>query len=222
MKASSGDNKMLGHGPAVLWAMFIGGVLWIVNGYFRFMTPQGPDVLWREELGYSPILSIELFLVYNLPGVLALLLTAWAALSYLFTLPTARTGLKRMAQVLVLLASLLGLVAAAGQIVQFDPLTTGGLRIGLPILGMGLFLAGLIGVRDKKAQEGHQRLLGLELILLGIIGMVTLPVGTIIYALALLPHVFGTAVIALFGVGWIVLGFSLHNETVENAGTAYA
>lgn len=222
MKASSGNNKMLGRGPAVPWAMFIGGVLWIVNGYFRFMNPQGPDVVWREELGYSPILSIELFLLYNLPGVLALLLTAWAALSYLFTLPTARTGLKRMAQVLVLLASLLGLVAAAGQIVQFDPLTTGGLRLGLPILGMGLFLAGLIGARDKKSQEGHQRLLGLELILLGVIGMVTLPVGTIIYALAMLPHVFGTAVIALFGVGWIVLGFSLHNETVENAGTAYA
>lgn len=54
------SNPLLGNGPTVLWAMNAGGILWIVYGYFRFMTPQGPDVEWREELGYSPILSTEL------------------------------------------------------------------------------------------------------------------------------------------------------------------
>lgn len=224
MKASIGNlaNKMLGHGPGVLWAMIVGGVLWVVLGYFRFLTPLGLDVTFREDLGYSQILRTALFLLYNLPGVLALLLTAWAALSYLTTLRAARTGLKRAAQVFALLASLLGLVAAAGQIIQFDPLTTGGLRLGAPILGLALFLAGLSVGRDSNRQEGHQRLLVLELIMLGVIGMATLPVGTIIYALALLPHVFGTGLYALFGAGWIILGFSLRNETVKDAGAAYA
>jgi len=195
MKASTGNpiNRLLGQGPAVLWSMVAGGILWIVHGYFRFMTPQGSDVVWREDLGYSPILSTELFLLYNLPGVLALLLTAWAALSYLTTLRTARTGLKRAAQMLVLLASVLGLIAAAGQVVQFDPLTTGGISLGPPVLGLALFLAGLAAVRDGKGLYGHRGLLGSGLMLLGVIGMVALPLPSLMYALALLPSHSGPA-----------------------------
>ena len=71
----------MGSGQPVLWAMIVGGVLWIVHGYYRNLTPHGPDVQWQEDLRYSPVLSTELFLLYNVPGVLALLLTAWAALS---------------------------------------------------------------------------------------------------------------------------------------------
>lgn len=52
MNAPTGSNvsRLLSHGPAVLWVMVAGGILWIVYGYFRFMTPQGPDVAWREDL----------------------------------------------------------------------------------------------------------------------------------------------------------------------------
>lgn len=177
---------------------------------------------WREDLQYSPILSTELFLLYNLPGVLALLLTAWAALSYLASLRTARTGLKRAAQILVLLASILGLIATAGQVVLFVPPTTGGISLGAPVLGLALFLAGLAVVRDGKFLYGHSGFLGPVLILLGVIGMLTLPLQPLMYALALLPLAFGTAVFALFGAGWVVLGFSLRHETVGDSGNAYA
>lgn len=107
MNAQVGNriSRLIVLGPAALWAMVGGGILWILHGYFRFLTPQGPDVEWREELGYSSILSNGLFLLYNLPRVMALLLTAWAALSFLQALRAGYTGLKRAAQVLVLLAS---------------------------------------------------------------------------------------------------------------------
>lgn len=223
MKASTGTriNRMLGHGPAVLWTMVAGGILWVIHGYFRFLMPQGPDAVWREELGYSPLLNTELFVLYNLPGVLALLLTSWAELSYLHTLRTAHTGLKRAAQIMALMASILGLMATAGQVVLFVPPTTGGISLGVPVLGLALFLTGLAVVRDGKGPYGHPRLLGPVLMSLGGIGMVTLPLQPLMYALALLPPAFGTGLFSLFGAGWIMLGFSIHNETIREAGAAY-
>lgn len=213
MKASTETPifRMLGQGPAVLWATTVGGILWVVYGYFEFMTPQGPDVVWREELGYSPILRTELFLLYNLPGVLALLLTAWATLSYLRTLRTGHTGLKRAALIVALLASAFGLLATAGQVIPFDPLTTGGLSLGTPILGLALFLAGLAVVRDRKALYGQAGWTGPVLVLLGVIGMFTLPLRPLMFALALLPLAFGAAAFTLFGAGWIILALSLRN-----------
>lgn len=215
-------NRLLGHGPAVLWTMVAGGILWIVHGYFRFLTPQGPDAVWRDDLQYSPIISTDLFLLYNVPGVLALLLTAWAALSYMPTLRTAHTGLKRAAQILALLGFIFGLIATAGQVVLFVPPTTGGISMGVPVLGLALFLAGLAVVRDGKFTHGHPELSGSVLILLGVIGMCTLPLQPLMYALALLPLAFGTATFALFGAGWVILCFSLRNESVREAGAAMA
>lgn len=207
-------NRLLGRGPAVLWAMAAGGVLWIVHGYFRNMTPQGPDVVWREDLGYSPIVSTELFLLYNLPGVFALLLTAWAALSYLATLNTAHTGLKRTAQILALLAAVFGLIATAGQIVLFDPLTFGSISFGTPTLGLAIFLTGLAVASDSRGQE-HPRVLGPGLMLLGAIGLFILPLRPLMYALELLPLAFGALVFALFGAGWVVLGFNLRKAAIR-------
>lgn len=224
MKAPTANltNQLRGRGPAVLWAVIVGGFLWIIHGYFRFMTPQGPDAVWREELGYSPILSKELFVLYNLPGVLALLLTSWAVLSYMPTFHNSRTALRRAAQLLVLLASLLGLMATVGLAALFVPPATGGISMGVPVLGLALFLAGLSVARSSNGQEGHRRFLGPALVVLGVIGMVTLPVQPLMYALALLPLAFGAALFALFGAGWIFLGFSLRTEPVKDAGTAYA
>jgi hypothetical protein len=221
-RAGSPFNRLLGQGPAVLWAMVVGGILWIFYGYFRFMTPQGPDAVWREDLQYSPIVSTELFLLYNLPGVLALLLTAWATLSYLARLRTAHTGLRRAAQILVLLAGLFGLTAAAGLVVLFAPPTMGGISLGVPALGLALFLTGLAAIRDGNGPYGRLGLLGPLLMLLGVIGMITLPLQPLIYAMALLPIAFGTAEFALFGAGWVVLGFSLRSRFAQGARTANA
>jgi hypothetical protein len=214
MNARAGNplNRLLGHGPAVLWAMGVGGILWIFHGYFRFMTPQGPDAVWREDLQNSLIVSTELFLLYNLPGVLALLLTAWATLSYLPRLRTATTGLKRAAQILVLVASIFGLIAAVGVVVLSVPPTVGGISFGVPVLGLALSLSGLAVIRDGTRHYGHPRLLGPLLMLLGVIGMFTLPLQPMVYALALLPLPFGTAVFAMFGAGWVVLAFSLRSQ----------
>jgi hypothetical protein len=90
-------KRMMGRGEPVLWAMIVGGVLWIVHGYYRNLSPHGPDVQWQEDLGYSPVLTTGLFLLYNVPGVLALLLTAWAALSFVGFLLGPRGRLKQAA-----------------------------------------------------------------------------------------------------------------------------
>jgi hypothetical protein len=102
-------KRMMGRGEPVLWAMIVGGVLWIVHGYYRNLTPHGPDVQWQEDLGYSPVLSTELFLLYNVPGILALLLTAWAALSFVGFLSGPRSRLKQAA----LVCAALGLCLAS-------------------------------------------------------------------------------------------------------------
>jgi hypothetical protein len=211
------SSRLLGHTPGVPIAMAVGGSLWIVYGYFRFLMPRGPDVMWREDLQYSAIISTELFLLYNLPGILALLLTAWAALSCLTTLQAARTGKKRTAQALLALSFLFGVLGTVGQVVRFDPLTTGGLGFGVPILGLAVFLAGL-SARGGKVVHDHSSWSGLSLVLLGVIGMFTLPLRPLMFALSMLPLAFGTAVFALFGAGWIGLGFKVWLETARVAG----
>lgn len=212
-------NRLLGRGLAVFWAMAVGGILWIVHGCFRFLTPGGPDSVWREDLGYSPIVSTELFLLYNVPGVLALLLTTWATLSYLSTFRTHHAELKRAAQILALVALFFGVIAAVGLVVLFVPPATGGISMGVPFLGLALFLAGLGVIQDGKESYGHPRRLGPLLMLLGVIGMLTLPVQPLIYALALLPLAFGTALFAVFGAGWVVLGFTLRSRMGHGAET---
>lgn len=212
MNASLGMSRLLARGPVVLWVMVAGGILWIVYGYFRFMTPQGPDVVWREDLGYSPILSNELYVLYNLPGVLALLLTLWASMSFLRTVSRRRNGMKRAALLVGVLASLFGVVALAGQVILFDPLKTLGLALGTPLLGLAMLLGGLITLLDGRGSGGRQGLLVAALILLGVTGLFTLLLRPLMFAFALIPLAFGAAASSLFGAAWILLAFSLRNE----------
>lgn len=213
-RTESPFNRLLGRGLAVLWVMVAGGILWMFHGYFRSMTPLGPDQVWREDLGYSLVLSTGLFLLYDLPGVLALLLTSWATLLYLPALRTPRTGPKHAAKLLVILAFVFGLVAAAGLIIRSVPPTTAGLNFGTLVLGLALFLAGLAAVKGGNGLYGRPALLGPVLMLLGAIGVFTLPLQPLMYAFALVPLTSGAAVFALFGAGWIVLGIGLRHEAV--------
>lgn len=218
-----GPLKRMGRGQPMLWAMIAGGVLWIVHGYYRNLMPHGPDVQWREDLGYSPVLSTELFLLYNVPGVLALLLTAWAALSFVVVPAGSRSRLKQAALVFAALSLLLGIIAGGGQVMLFDPLTVGGLSFGVPVLGLALFLVGLAVVEEAgRTGEGHSRLLGPGLMLVGALGMFVLPLRPLMYALEMLPLAVGAGVFALFGAGWITLGVMLRNAPERNAGTAQA
>lgn len=213
MKTPAGRTRlpirMLGPGPGLVWLLVAGGVLWMVHGYFRFIMPYGPDSAWREDVNYSPIVSTELFLLYNSPGVAALLLTDWATFWYLRHLPGTRPGLQRTARILAVLAVLFGLIAAIGLAVLFVPPTTGGISLGVPLLGLALLLAGLYVHWDRQDLHGHSGFVGRMLVILGLIGMFTLPVQPLIYALALLPPAVGTAVFALFGAGWVAVAINL-------------
>lgn len=153
MNASAGRpfSRLSGHGSAVLRAMVAGGMLWIFHGYFRFMTPQGPDAVWREDLRYSP---------RDQP---------WCAFSRSGTVPRW-AGCRQGRQVPVRTFGVIGACA--------DP-------------------AGCH--RDVHPASAA----------------VDVRVGTASLA-------FGTAVFALFGAGWVVLGFSLRHETVRASANAYA
>ena len=61
----------------------------------------------------------------------------------LFVVVLAGSGsrLKQAALVLAALGLVLGVIAAGGQVMFFDPLTVGGLSFGVPVLGLALFLA---------------------------------------------------------------------------------
>jgi hypothetical protein len=192
-------------GPGVSWLMTAGGALWAVFGYYRFLLPHGPDVQWREDLSYSLILNNGLFVLYNLPGVLALLMTSVAAIRYVAGVHPVKRKLGNMSRVLLVVAAVFGLMAAAGQLGQFDVLTTGGLSFGVLFLGLALFLAGM-AMTGKSASTGRDRPIpGYALILLGITGMLVLLLRPLMFALQLLPLAFGTAACVLFGVGWILL-----------------
>lgn len=203
--------RMFRPGAGLVWGMVAGGILWVIHGYFRFIMPFGPDAVYQEDLNSSPIISPELFLLYNSPGVLALLLTAWTAFFYLRRLPRLHPGLQRAAWILAMLAILFGLIAAVGIAILFVPPATGGISLGVPVLGLALVLAGLAMGREGKDQHGQTRLLGRLLMLTGLVGMFTLPVQPLMYALALLPLAVATAVFALFGAGWVALAFNFRS-----------
>jgi len=195
-------------GPAVRGAMAVGGALWALFGYYRFMTPHGNDVLWREDLGYSLILSNGLFILYNLPGVVALLATTWAALSYVVALHPMHRRLRIASVLLLMFAAVFGLMAAAGQLGQFDALTTGGLSFGVLFLGLALFTAGLAMTKGKDSTGRNRPMVASGLMLLGGIGVMTLLLRPLMYALQLLPLAFGAAACMLFGLAWIGFGLA--------------
>lgn len=99
----------------------------------------------------------------------------------------------------------------AGQVIQVDPLTTGGLSFGTAFLGLGVFLAALAVVNDGRGRYEHPRTLGPVLVLLGVTGMFTLPLRPLMFALVFLSQAFGAAAFALFGAGWLILAFSVRN-----------
>ncbi|MGX1159885.1 hypothetical protein FBY31_1754 [Arthrobacter sp. SLBN-100] len=204
-------------GLAIRLIMAFGGALWAAYGYYRFMTPYGRDVLWREDLGYSLILSHGLFILYNLPGVLALLATTWAALSCATALRSVPGKLRTGSQVLLVFAAVFGLTAMAGQLGQIDALTTGGLSFGALFLGLGLFSAGLSVAREKPSSSRLSTMISSGLMLLGGAGVMILLLRPLMFALQMLPMAFGAAACVVFGLGWILLALASRAEAKRRA-----
>jgi hypothetical protein len=146
-----------------------------------------------------------MFILYNLPGVLALLMTALGAFPYVAAVHPVKRKLGNVSRVLLVIAAVFGSMAAVGQLGRFDALTTGGVSFGVLFLGLALFLAGLATSAKNTGTGRYGPVQGIELMLLGITGMLILLLRPLVFALQLLPLAFGTAACVLFGVGWILL-----------------
>ena len=191
-------------------AAMLGGALWIPYGLFEMLEPWGPDVAYRDDVGYSVITDASLFVTYSMPGSLAVLLTSLGLLGVLALLraSTGRTG--RIALILVYVALALSILSLAGVIALFDPLFTVGRVFGSLALGTATFLAGVGALRSRMALGWT-----VALLYLGLAGLFLFPLWPLVYALQWVPQAVGAAFMVVFGLGWTVLGFMLWSEKGE-------
>jgi hypothetical protein len=187
-------------GPAAV----AGGLLWVPYGVLEMLEPGGADVVYRPELGYSLVVDAARFVAYSLPGALALLLTAVGLLGVFALLgpPAGRPGAS--GRVLAYVALALGVLSLAGVAALFDPVFTAGRVFGSLALGAATLLAGF-GARRAGTSPGWT----LGHVALGVMGLLLLPLWPLVYAVGPVSPAAGAAVIALFGLGWVALGYTL-------------
>ncbi len=191
----------------VATAVLLGGFLWILYGPFSMLQPWGADVAYREAKGYSEVVDTPLFLVYSLPGALALVLNAAGLLGITVRLPERGRTLQTVTRGLIYLALGLGLISLAGVVALFDPGFTAGRIFGTLSLGAAALLASEAARRGGAATTWVR-----ALSLLGAVGIFLLPLWPLVYALQWLPEAAGALVIAVFGVGWMWAGWRLWEE----------
>jgi hypothetical protein len=83
-------------------------------------------------------------------------------------------------------------------------LFTGPRIFGTLALSGATLLAGM-EIRRSSAMSGW----GTELVALGLLGLFLLPLWPLVNAIELIPEAAGAAVIALFGLGWVLTGYRL-------------
>ena len=185
-------------------AAALGGLLWMPYGVFEMTQPWGDDTVYRDDRGYEVVTDALLYHLYSLPGSAALMLTALGLLGAfrLRGLPAGRAG--RVGVLLAYAALALAVLSAAGVVVRFDPVFTGPRILGTLALGGGTLLAGVAARRTGAAASWTTALQAL-----GLLGLVLLPLWPLVYAVELVPEAGGAAVIALFGLGWVLVGYGL-------------
>jgi len=185
-------------------AAALGGLLWMPYGVFEMTQPWGDDTVYRDDRGYEVVTDALLYHLYSLPGSAALMLTALGLLGAfrLRGLPAGRAG--RVGVLLAYAALTLAVLSAAGVVVQFDPVFTGPRILGTLALGAGTLLAGVAARRTGAAASWTTALLAL-----GLLGLFLLPLWPLVYAVELVPEGGGAAVIVLFGLGWVLVGYRL-------------
>ncbi len=181
--------------------MVVGGVLWILYGPLTMLHPWGADVTYLESRGYSVIVDPVVFLAYSLPGSLALILTAGGLLGMIRHLSPTCPGRSRVLRGLVYLAVGLGILSLVGAVVLFDPVFTAARIFGTLALGAALALSGWAARNGRLGRAWAGMLLGI-----GVIGVLLLPVWPLVFALGWFTEEAGALSIALFGIGWLVLG----------------
>ncbi|MDP9380879.1 MAG: hypothetical protein M3Q29_12160 [Chloroflexota bacterium] len=182
----------------------LGGLMWVPYGIFEMLQPWGTDTAYRDDVGYELITNNSLYRLYSLPGSLALLLTSLGLLGALTLLRLRTRRLGTVALILIYVAVVLALVSLGGVIALFDPAFTASRIFGTLALGVAAFLAGLAARR-----EGRPSGWVVLLLLLGVVGVFLFPLWPLVYAVQWLPEGGGAAIIALFGLGWIALGWTL-------------
>ena len=211
MSAMTSTGLTRWAGPAGI----VGGLLWAPYGVFEMLEPWGTDTVYRDDVGYSLVTDMRLFVAYSLPGSLALLLTALGLLGVLarLRLPATRAG--RIGRILAGVALALGVLSLVGVIVAFDPLFTTGRIFGTLTLGAATLLVG-VDMRRAGTAPGWAG----ALLALGCLGLFLLPLWPLVYAVQLLPPGAGAAFIGLFGLGWVALGYALRSGRVVSPAIA--
>ena len=185
----------------------LGGVLWLPYGVLELLEPWGTATApYREDVGYEVVTDGARFIAYSLPGSLALLLTALGLLGtrVLLGLPSGRLG--KIGRILTYVTMVLAVLSLGGVIALFDPVFTAGRIVGTLTLGIATFLAG-VAARRAGRPPGW----GVALVVLGLVGVFLFPLWPLVYAVGWLSEGAGAAIIALFGVAWIVFGWALRS-----------
>lgn len=179
----------------------LGGVLWVPYGVFEMLQPWGIDTVYRDDRGYEVVTDAWL---YSLPGSLALLLTALGLLGVFRLLGGPASRPRSFGRILTYVALALAVLSLAGLVVGFDPLFTAPRIFGTVALGAATLLAGVEARRIGAARGWVAALL-----VLGLLGLFLLPLWPLVFALEVMPEGGGSGVIALFGLGWVLVGHRL-------------
>jgi len=179
--------------------MVVGGILWVVHGVFEMIAPFGVASVYDGTLGYDLITDRALYLLYGIPGAVALILSSFG----LITLARGRSerfvGLGRVLAFATLGA---GVLSGLGLAIGSPPMSIAPIGFGTPVLGAA---ACFVATGARSAERG-------PLLVVGALGLFALPLRPLVYALQVIPLTVGAAIIGLFGLGWVALGWRAMRE----------
>lgn len=201
---SAREAREHGHRHWVSITAVLGGLLWIPYGVFEMLQPWGEDTEYRDDLNYQVITDTYLYLLYSVPGSLALILTAVSLVGICRLLSRTSETAARISLVLGYISVVLGGLSLAGVIARFDPLFTAPRIFGTLALGAATLLAGMRARGTFSLPIRREALVGL-----GLLGLFLLPLWPLVYAVSVIPEWLGAMIIALFGLGWIAIGYRL-------------
>ncbi len=175
----------------------VGGILWAIYGVFEMLEPFGVAKVYDAGLGYELITDRVLYLLYGAPGALALILCSFG----LITLARGHAGrLVGLGRILAVATLGGGVLSGAGLAIASAPLFFGPIALGTPVLGAATCVVAAGARRLSRADRAL-------LLLTGALGLFNLPLRPLVYALRVIPLAGGAAIIGLFGLGWIALGW---------------
>lgn len=178
-------------------ALVAAGALWAVHGTLTMLKPWGDEARYSEVRGYSLVVDDGLFLLYNGPGALALLLTAAAVLVLARQIEPSRPRLAGAGKVALWLSIALGVVSVGGVVTLFDPVFTAARVAGAFVLGLG---AALVATAASRWAGLAARLGAVGVLTLGL-----LPLWPLVYAVRWLPEWGGAAYFVVLGLSVVAL-----------------